>query len=456
MSLSPPPVAHTGKKPPTAAAALGTTEAADLMEGTAPSIDYAASNTTTDVSSSSDKTFVEKIHALLIVPDYSSIISWNDPGTVVIIHDVDAFISTIMPVHFRYSQFGSFTRRMRRWGFRVKQRSSSSKSSTLSSERGQSNELEFSSKHFLRDQPDLCLLMKDERQVKKKYTFLDRTVRKVGGGAEHGTQGSSAGVCVHYPPSLSSRGGTVMPSSEYKPGGSMTPPSAENLPIPVHYPPSSSLSHMSTSKNQPDSQSEVPQSSTMLKSTGDDDLNVAMNVGYPQNYSQETSMPPMISPNVHSFHSSMPMMNNMMMSAQPPPLHYPPYGYGAPPPGLDFGPPFPGFPYPAPYVYPPYPQQQQQQQHQQQQHMMQLNQYPPPPEFLANPTAASVLRKADAKAATPNVVLMSSLSESSSYELPPEFDLLPTKTNPNVRNQSQLDTEQKDGQVSREREEEKE
>jgi hypothetical protein len=88
--------------------------------------------------------------------------------------------------------------------------------------------------------------------------------------------------------------------------------------------------------------------------------------------------------------------------------------------------------------------------------MMQLNQYPPPPEFLANPTAASVLRKADAKAATPNVVLMSSLSESSSYELPPEFDLLPTKTNPNVRNQSQLDTEQKDGQVSREREEEKE
>jgi len=311
------------------------------MEGTAPS-DYAAS---TECNTLKGKTFAQQIHAILAMPNYSSIISWNEAGTVVIIHDVGAFISTIMHAHFQHSQWGSFTRRMRRWGFRAANQRSS-KPSTAST-KGQSNVMEFSSENFLRDQPDLCLLMKDERQVKKKFTFLDRNVRRVGGGAEHGTQGSSAGVSVPHPPS-SSRGGIVMPSSENKPGGSMTPPPAKKLPLPVRYryPPSSTTN---TAKNQPDSQLKVRESSTVLKSTGDDDLNVDMDVGFPQNY--ETSVLPMISSNVHSF--LMPMMNTM--PAQLPTFNYPPYGYGAPPPqGPGFWPVSPAFQYPyAPYGYPP-------------------------------------------------------------------------------------------------------
>jgi hypothetical protein len=47
-------------------------------------------------------------------------------------------------------------------------------------------------------------------------------------------------------------------------------------------------------------------------------------------------LPPLISTNQQSFRSAMPTSN--MMSAQPPPLYYPPYNYGVTPPGLDFVP----------------------------------------------------------------------------------------------------------------------
>mmetsp|Transcript_1895 Transcript_1895/g.3052 ORF Transcript_1895/g.3052 Transcript_1895/m.3052 type:complete len:149 (+) Transcript_1895:2-448(+) len=147
------------------------------------------------------------------------------------------------------------------------------------------------------------------------------------------------------------------------------------------------------------------------------------------------------------------MMNTMM----PPNLpqlqyQYPPYGNTAPPAGSGYGQASPAFQYPsAPYVYPP-PQPQQQQIHTQtQQQQQQLNQqYPPLP-----PTAASFFRNVDARAstatATANVVLMSSLSQSSSDEAPTEeLDLLPTKKSP-ARVHSQLDSEQNVHKSQRER-----
>ena len=418
--MPPPPIHTGGKSGSTAAGASGASlpAAADLVQGSvfSPSINSAVASN--DCGSPHDKTFVENIHTLLEVPSYSSIISWNDAGTAVIIHDVDAFISTIMPVHFKHSQFGSFTRRMRRWGFRVTKKRSSPSSPSKSSERGQSNAMEFSSEHFLRDQPEMCLLMKDERQTKKKFQFLDRNVRKSDGVVEN-NQGSAVGV-VHYPPSSSSRGSIVKPPFE------------SNQPIPVHYP--QSLPNMNTAMSEP-----------RRLSTGNMGLSAAMNDGYLQNYSQETTsmMPPLISPSQHSIQSAVPMMNTMM----PPNLpqlqyQYPPYGNTAPPGGSGYSQASPAFQYPsAPYVYPP-PQPQQQLHTQTQQQQQQLNQqYPPLP-----PTAASFFRNVDARAstetATANVVLMSSLSQSSSDEAPTEeLDLLPTKKSP-ARAHSQLDTEQ--------------
>mmetsp|Transcript_24099 Transcript_24099/g.37790 ORF Transcript_24099/g.37790 Transcript_24099/m.37790 type:complete len:183 (+) Transcript_24099:3-551(+) len=181
-----------------------------------------------------------------------------------------------------------------------------------------------------------------------------------------------------------------------------------------------------------------------------------MNDGYLQNYSQDVSMPPMISPS--SNQSGMPMMN-MMMPPNLSQVQYNPYGYNIPQSGSGsgFGQASPAFQYSTQYAYPPPPPQEQEQQMQQQiqaqQQQQQTNQqYLPLP-----PTAASFFRNADAKASSVgvNVLLMSSLSQSSSDELPTEsvqLDLLPTKKikSPNRPGRSQLDNEQ-NAHESRER-----
>mmetsp|Transcript_20535 Transcript_20535/g.41002 ORF Transcript_20535/g.41002 Transcript_20535/m.41002 type:complete len:452 (-) Transcript_20535:233-1588(-) len=438
-STPPPPAANVGMKSPIAAAA-GLPVAANLTDGTiySPSFsrNYAATNCGSIVIHA--KTFAQKIHKLLELPNYSSIISWNDSGTVVIIHDVEAFITTIMPVHFKQSKFGSFVRRMRRWGFSViKQRSSSSKSSSSTSGRGQCNVMEFSSEHFIRDQPNLCLLMKDERQVKKKFTFKDPNDRKKGDdGVEHViNQGSTVGG--RYVPPFSVEGGTVMPSFEEKTGVGMMLSVENTQAAPVHYPPS--LSNMNAANNLPSS-------------------NAAINDGYLHSYSQEDSMSSHPSMNQYAFQPTMPAMN--MMIPPPPPPHYPQCGFGQSPPSA--------FQYP--HVYPPYLQHQQQQhdmmhqiqlqqqhyqmmqqqhqmmqQSQQQQEMMQLNQqqqemhYSPPPTYpvdlidvavkiadSATPNANDDVKDDDVKASTASVnatLLSSSSEESNGLDLLPNYKI---------------------------------
>lgn len=420
-----------------ATSGAGLLDAADLGEGTvfSPSIHCAATNI--DSGSPYDKTFVENIRSLLDVPHYSSIISWNDTGTAVIVHDVEAFISKIMPVHFKHSQFGSFTRRMRRWGFRVSKKLSS-QSSSLSVRKG--NVMEFSSKNFLRDQPELSLLMKDERQAKKKFKSLGPNDVKKADGMEN-IQMTSLGVCVHHhPPSSSSstRGGDANPSSE------------SQLSMPENNSPSYSTK-MSAEHDvlEPQQQQQLSEISTMMKSTGDEGLNMAnIHDGLLYNYPQESTFPStMITPHKHSNQDVAPMMNNMTMPPHLPPLQppfqYPPSGYGDSSEGHDIGQALPTFRYPAPFGYPPYQQQQPQQQSQQpllfnypplqfqpqqQQQLLQqqsLFNYPPLP-----PAAVSFFRNVDARASTANVTLVSSLSRSSSEESPPEKEPLPTKPDP--------------------------
>eukprot|EP00984_Skeletonema_dohrnii_P003399 scaffold1145_cov77-Skeletonema_dohrnii-CCMP3373.AAC.2 len=198
-SPPPPPVVHGGNKSPTTAAAASGARGHSV--GTAQFDDNQQAATNSVSSFLRGKTFVQKIHTLLTMTNYSSIISWNDAGTAVIIHDVDAFISTIIPTHFKQSKFGSFIRKMRRWGFSVITKKRSTSRTSTSSERGQIAVMEFSSEHFLRDQPEMCLLMKDERHVKTQFSFLDRTVRK----AHNGVGENPDGVCVHSPRTSSSK-----------------------------------------------------------------------------------------------------------------------------------------------------------------------------------------------------------------------------------------------------------
>lgn len=304
---SPPPIVHVGKRKAPPEDSAISPAAAEFS----PSKDDAdATAAKTDDGTLQSKSLVQKIQAILAEPKYSSIVSWNDEGTAFLIHDVDAFVSTIMPAHFQQSKFDSFTRRMRRWGFRcVKQRSPS----FASLEPTQSNAMEFSCENFRRDQPELSLLMKDERLATKQFTFLDRNIRKSDSALE---DSNPAGV-VHYPPSQ---------------GGIMIPPSEIKQPSTVHYPPSSA--NMNTAAQKPEfQQGEVPSNNMESR------LNMEMNYGYPHNYSQEQ-----FATNLHPYHPAMPMISPAR-----------PYGYGPPAPqGFGFG--------PSSYSGSPSSQQQQQQQ----------------------------------------------------------------------------------------------
>ena len=458
MSSTPPPTdAHVGMKSPTvtpAAVSASLPVAADLTDETIFSSPLSKGYAVTNVGESTHvflqgKTFAQKIYKLLELPNNSSIISWNEAGNAVIIHDVEAFISTIMPVYFQQSKFGSFIRRMRRWGFSViKQRSPSPSKSSW--ERGKSNVMEFSSEHFIRDQPDLVLLMKDERQLKRKFASSDSFSRKGDAFGYVSNQRLSVGATGHYHLSSSSAEGYVMPSA-----------SIENMqPTPVQY---------------------APQSSNMNTVNNLYGSNVNINDGYLHNYSQENSMLPLSPMNQYAFQSTMPMMD--MMMPPPPQPNYPlGGGFGPAPPAVQYPQTYPSYLQPQQQQqlqqgYSPYLQQQQQQQQQhqmmhqnqqqeqqQQQQMMQQNQqqqqqmmqqsqqqqydmmqfnqhhqqemhYPPPMPFVSYPAAmnpstvainiadsASASGNEDIKASTSSVksALLSSGSEESAT-----FDLLP-------------------------------
>ncbi len=420
-SPPPPPNAHADKKSdeesPVDASVKGAPLPAseDMVKGSPPSIDEdERAAALANVGFLEGKTFAQKMHSLLDMPDYSSIISWNDAGTAVIIHDVDAFISTVMPAYFQHAQFGSFTRRMRRWGFRVVNHRSAS---STSSEQGQSTAMQFSCEHFLRDQPDLCLMMKDERKSKKKFQFLDRHVR-IDEGMD---QVSSAGGIVHYPSTPASR------SAQLK--------AKIKLPIPVHYPPSSS--NMNPANNQLESQPQSEMPYTIPNITTDMGFN-ATNQGYLHTYSQQAQMPSMISPYQHSFHNAMPM-NMMMPTPNLSGVHYPSYEHSVPPPpptGVGFGISPPSFQYPAPEGYHPYPQQRPHQQVQQVQQQM--------PQQMDQHQQQHIMSMMDARASAAASASTALLLSSSSEESPGlEYLPLPSKTSPDTRGQSKVDTEEK-------------
>ncbi|KAL7529021.1 hypothetical protein ACHAXR_002749 [Thalassiosira sp. AJA248-18] len=115
------------------------------------------------------KNFAEKLHALLSVPTYQSILRWNPSGESFGIYDTDEFVTTVMATHFQRAKFDSFTRRMRRWGFR-RMESMDEKLQGL---------VVYKSKLFLRAKPAMCKMMCDDRQWKNKERALPKVQRLV-------------------------------------------------------------------------------------------------------------------------------------------------------------------------------------------------------------------------------------------------------------------------------------
>ena len=63
-------------------------------------------------------TFSEKLHAVLANKNLQSIITWLPSGKSFCILDKDRFTRQVLPAYFREAKFESFSRRIKRWGFR--------------------------------------------------------------------------------------------------------------------------------------------------------------------------------------------------------------------------------------------------------------------------------------------------------------------------------------------------
>jgi hypothetical protein len=88
--------------------------------------------------------FAEKLHALLTKADrYHDTISWMPSGRSFVIANQEKFVKEVLPKYLKEAKFESFSRRLKRWGFRKVYTN------------GMGQEI-FSHDSFHRDRPDLC------------------------------------------------------------------------------------------------------------------------------------------------------------------------------------------------------------------------------------------------------------------------------------------------------------
>eukprot|EP00581_Thalassiosira_minuscula_P017495 CAMPEP_0183711532 /NCGR_PEP_ID=MMETSP0737-20130205/7016_1 /TAXON_ID=385413 /ORGANISM="Thalassiosira miniscula, Strain CCMP1093" /LENGTH=428 /DNA_ID=CAMNT_0025940067 /DNA_START=69 /DNA_END=1355 /DNA_ORIENTATION=+ len=90
--------------------------------------------------------FSEKLHSVLSSKECRHAIAWLPSGRSFCITDQEEFVKKILPKFFREAKFESFSRRLKRWGFRKVY--TTGLSQTI-----------FSHDLFHRDRPDLCKVM---------------------------------------------------------------------------------------------------------------------------------------------------------------------------------------------------------------------------------------------------------------------------------------------------------
>ncbi|KAA8649790.1 hypothetical protein EYZ11_005374 [Aspergillus tanneri] len=74
-----------------------------------------ASTNTTPAGNSSD--FVRKLYKMLEDPSYSEIVRWGDEGDSFVVLECEKFTKTILPKHFKHSNFASFVRQLNKYDF---------------------------------------------------------------------------------------------------------------------------------------------------------------------------------------------------------------------------------------------------------------------------------------------------------------------------------------------------
>ncbi|KAL7515860.1 hypothetical protein ACHAWX_000933 [Stephanocyclus meneghinianus] len=106
--------------------------------------------------------FASKLHAILANRNWNKTVTWLTSGKAFCIMDKEEFTQKILPKYFRESKFESFSRRVKRWGFR--------KVSTTGT-----HQLIYYHDLFQRDRPDLCVLMNGRAGQKIKNGSDDTT-----------------------------------------------------------------------------------------------------------------------------------------------------------------------------------------------------------------------------------------------------------------------------------------
>jgi osomolarity two-component system response regulator SKN7 len=68
-------------------------------------------------NTSSGPDFVKKLFKMLEDDSYNDIVSWGINGDSFVVKEIDAFTKTILPRHFKHSNFASFVRQLNKYDF---------------------------------------------------------------------------------------------------------------------------------------------------------------------------------------------------------------------------------------------------------------------------------------------------------------------------------------------------
>ncbi|EAW06880.1 putative stress response transcription factor SrrA/Skn7 [Aspergillus clavatus NRRL 1] len=73
--------------------------------------------TTTAAPAGNSSDFVRKLYKMLEDPSYAEIVRWGDDGDSFVVLECEKFTKTILPKHFKHSNFASFVRQLNKYDF---------------------------------------------------------------------------------------------------------------------------------------------------------------------------------------------------------------------------------------------------------------------------------------------------------------------------------------------------
>lgn len=112
-----PPIAGTAPRLPDTAA--GHLQIGHQRDAAQPQVEARAAAAAPAPSKSRRKpSFADKLHAILANKHLAKIITWLPSGKSFCILDKERFTKNVLPTYFREAKFESFSRRIKRWGFR--------------------------------------------------------------------------------------------------------------------------------------------------------------------------------------------------------------------------------------------------------------------------------------------------------------------------------------------------